>query len=67
MVDLIGNIMTMIETFTSIALNDPVSAVLILFGSLFVGGGMLVFAYLSLGAVVDFVTPDFSEGPARQA
>ena len=67
MVDLIGNVTTMINEFTNIALSDPLSAILILFGSLFVGGSVLAFTYLSLGAVVDLVTPEVSEGPARQA
>jgi len=67
MVDLIGNLTTMITEFTNIALSDPLSAILILFGSLFVGGSVLAFTYLTLGAVVDLVTPEVSEGPARQA
>ncbi|MFD1587896.1 hypothetical protein ACFR9U_12985 [Halorientalis brevis] len=67
MVDLIGNVTTMITEFTNIALSDPLSAILILFGSLFVGGSVLAFTYLTLGAVVDLVTPEVSEGPARQA
>ncbi len=67
MVDLIGNVTTMINEFTNIALSDPLSAILILFGSLFVGGSVLAFTYLTLGAIVDLVTPEVSEGPARQA
>lgn len=60
MVDLIGNITTMIEVFTNIALSDPLSAVALATGSLFFAFSFAVFGYLLLGAVADTVTPDLS-------
>jgi len=60
MVDPIGNIATMIEVFTNIALSDPLSAIALATGSLFFALSFAVFGYLVLGAAADFVTPDLS-------
>lgn len=57
MVDLIGNLTQMVELFTTAATADPLSALLILGGAVFVGGPMLVLTYLTLGAIVDLFVP----------
>jgi hypothetical protein len=57
MVDLIGNLTEMVELFTQAATADPLSALLILGGAFFVGGPMVVFAYLTLGAIADLFVP----------
>jgi hypothetical protein len=68
MASLIGSIPQLVTEFTRIALSDPLSAISMAFGSAFIGLSVLAFAYLSLGAVVDLVTPDLSSRkPPRQA
>lgn len=68
MASLLGSIPQLITEFTRIALSDPLAAISMAFGSAFIGLAVLVFVYLTLGSVVDLVTPDISSrGPPRQA
>ena len=55
--DLLNSIVDMPGKFVDVATHDPISAILVAFGALFVGGAVLAGAYLGLGAVVDLVRP----------
>jgi len=67
MVNVIGNITEMITQFTNIALSDPLSAISLAFGSLFIAVSVGAFGYLALGAAVDLVTPERSREPPQRA
>ncbi|WP_134668809.1 hypothetical protein [Halorussus marinus] len=58
MVNLVQNVLDMISLFTDVALNTPVTALLLLVGFVFVAGSSLMLAYLVAGAVVDLLTPE---------
>lgn len=68
MVDLIGTNVPLATESANVPLtdilttilSDPLSVISILFGALFIGGAMLALGYLSIGAVLDLVTPDLS-------
>lgn len=51
--------------FADVATRDPLSAVLVAFGALFVFGAVLVMGYLTLGAIADFVTAPFRDLGSR--
>ncbi|MBX0295374.1 hypothetical protein [Haloarcula nitratireducens] len=52
--------------FVTIAMSDPLSAILIVVGALLVGVASAVFGYLSLGAVVSlFMRPGSGRSPPR--
>jgi len=54
--------------FLDIATRDPISAVLIAFGALFVFASVGAFGVLTLGAVLDLVTPSrIGREPPREA
>lgn len=55
--ELIGDAIEAPGVFAEVAMNDPISAVLLLAGFGFVGFASAVMGYLTLGAAVDFVTP----------
>lgn len=67
MVDIIGNVVELVTQIAGIAASDPLSGILVLFGALFMGVSMLAFAYLTLGAVVDLVTPEKSRAQSPKA
>jgi hypothetical protein len=67
MVDPIADLAEAASQFTDVALSDPLSAILLAFGGLFLGISSLAVAYLGLGAVVDLVTPDVSREPPLRA
>jgi len=68
MASLLGSIPKLVTEFTRIALSDPLAAISMAFGSLFIALSVGVFAYLALGAVADTVLPDFSSRePPQQA
>jgi len=48
---------TIVEAIELIALSDPISTVLFLFGGLLTGASVLVLGWLAAGAAVEFVTP----------
>jgi hypothetical protein len=54
-IDLVENVTTAIELFTEVALQDPLSGVLLAFGTLFVGVSVAVFGGLSVGGAFSFV------------
>ena len=58
--ELLDSIISFPDRFIDIALSDPLSALLIAFGALFVGASSAVFGYLTLGAAVDLIMPDVS-------
>lgn len=63
MASIIQNVADLIGYFTDVALSNPLSALLLLFGFLFVAGASAVFGYLTAGAIVDFIVP---ESPGRR-
>lgn len=48
---------TIVEAVREIALTDPISTVLFLLGGLLIGASVAVFGGLTLGALVEFVSP----------
>lgn len=64
---LVDSIVSMPEKFADVATHDPLSAVLMLFGALFVFGAVGAFGYLSLGALADLLTPASATEPRREA
>lgn len=58
--DLIDSIVAFPGEFADVAAHDPLSAVLLLLGAVLIVFSMGVFGYLTLGALVDLVTPDLS-------
>ena len=66
--ELVRSIIDMPGQFIEIALFDPLSAILILIGALFVGAASAVFGYLSLGAAVSLVMrPGSGQSPPPEA
>lgn len=47
--------------FADVAAQGPIEAILVAFGALFVLGASAVFGVLTLGAVVDLLTPESME------
>ena len=58
--DLIDSIVSMPGEFATVANHDPLAAVLVAVGAVFMLVSFGVFGYLTLGALVDLVTPDLS-------
>jgi len=54
--ELLDSIIEMPGQFADVAMHDPLSAVLIAFGALFVTLAVGAFGYLSLGALVSFLS-----------
>ncbi|WP_254279825.1 hypothetical protein [Haloarcula marina] len=66
--ELVQSIIDMPGRFVDVALADPLSAILILFGALFVGVASAVFGYLSLGAFFSlFIRPGSGRSPPQEA
>lgn len=64
LVELVQSIIDMPGKFIDIALFDPLSALLILVGALFVGAASAVFGYLTLGAALSlFMRPGSGQSP----
>ncbi|WP_136689452.1 hypothetical protein [Halorhabdus amylolytica] len=55
--DLLDSIVEMPARFVDVAMHDPIGAVLIAFGALFVGLAVLAGGVLSLGAALDLLRP----------
>ena len=67
LVELIQSIIDMPGRFIEIALFDPLSAILILIGAVFVGVSSAVFGYLTVGAAVSLVMrPGSGQSPPPQ-
>lgn len=63
--ELIQSIIDMPGEFADVATADPLSAVLVAIGGLLTFAAMAVFGGLTLGAVVDLLTPETSGPPRR--
>jgi hypothetical protein len=55
--DLVASVLELPGAFGAVAANDPLSAVLLVVGLVFLGLSSGTIGYLALGAVVDLVTP----------
>lgn len=66
MVWLIDNLVTAGELFGTVARTDPLSAILLALGALFVAFSSAVFGYLALGGVLEPFVPEHLDRPARR-
>jgi MFS superfamily sulfate permease-like transporter len=74
MIPLVGHVIVLaqegggpgLEALAGNLLSNPLSIVLLLIGALLIGVSVLVLGYLTLGAVIEFVVPDVSQGPPPQ-
>ena len=57
-VRLLNNVFELVSDFTRIATGDPLSAILLLFGAVFVLFSVGVFGYLAAGALVSGIIPE---------
>jgi len=64
--ELVGSIVEMGPRFADVALADPLSALLVVVGAVLVGVASAVLGVLAIGAVVDFLVPEFSREPPQQ-
>lgn len=58
--EFVDSVLAMPREFGTVVAGGPVEALLVLIGALLVAVSMGVFGYLTLGALVDLVTPDLS-------
>jgi|AntRauMinimDraft_4_1070384.scaffolds.fasta_scaffold00015_107 hypothetical protein len=58
MVWVIDNLVSMLEHFTTAATTDPLSAIGVLFGALFVGAASVAFGGLAVAGLVDPLLPE---------
>jgi hypothetical protein len=63
--ELLNSVIEMPFKFAEIAMHDPISAVLLAFGSLFVVASVGAFGYLTFGAVVDFLSTENATAPPQ--
>ena len=65
---LLGNVVELVETFTDVALQvDPLSALLLAFGAIFVLSAAGLFGYLAIGGLLSGLIPDnFGRTPPQQ-
>jgi len=61
--ELVNSLIEMPGHFADVAMHDPISAVLIAFGALFVVAPSAALGYLSLGAFLSLFTVDTSPPP----
>lgn len=66
MAGIIQNLVDMVGYFTDAALAFPTSIIMLAMGFVLVTGSVLVFAYLTAGAVVDLFIPESAGRPPRQ-
>lgn len=65
---LVDSIAEMGPAFLDVATRDPISAVLVAFGALFVFASVGAFGALTVGALVDAITPSrLGREPPREA
>ena len=63
---LVGSALELADKIAAVATAGPLSAILVVVGALIFAVSMGVFGVLSLGAVLDFVTPDsIGQAPRR--
>lgn len=66
-VRLLGDLLVMPQIFLrEVVLTDPISAILVAFGTLFVGGAVGVFGYVVLGAFATALPQIGRAPPAEQ-
>jgi len=65
MVWIVDNVATLVEEFLGVATTDPLSFLLLATGAALVGAASLAMGYLTLGAAVDALVPDFTQGSSR--
>lgn len=65
--ELVDSVVAMPSEFATVVGNDPVSAVLVAVGTLLMVVSFGVLGYLTLGAVVEFLTPDLGGRAPPQA
>jgi hypothetical protein len=65
--ELLESALQLPQEIAGVATRDPLSAVLVLVGSLMLALSVGAFGYLTLGAVVDLVTPSIGREPPREA
>jgi len=58
MVWVIDNLVSMLEHFTTAATTDPISALGVLFGALFVGAASVAFGGLAVAGLVELLLPE---------
>lgn len=63
---LVDSIVEMPDLFADVAAVDPLSALLLVVGALLVGVSVGVFGVLSLGAVLNLVSPELESGRSRR-
>ena len=66
MVWIIDNLVTAVDLFGTVARTDPLSAVLLALGALFVAVSSVVFGYLALGGLLEPLAPEHLDHPARR-
>ena len=55
---LLGNVLDLADTFTDVAFSDPLSAVLMVSGAVFVLFSVGVLGYLATGALLSGIIPE---------
>jgi|GEM_PF-1032290 hypothetical protein len=63
---LVSEIQTVVDSFTTVASVDPLSAALIVVGGLITGGASLAFGGIVAGAVFDAIGDAVSREPPRE-
>ena len=63
--ELLNSVIEMPFRFAEVAMHDPLSAVLVAFGALFVGLAVGAFGYLTLGAAVAFLSVERPQAPPQ--
>lgn len=53
-----GNALELVRLFADVARADPLAAVLLVAGAVLVGGPVLLFGYLTVGAVLEALTTE---------
>lgn len=66
MVWVIDNLVTLVQEFTAVATNGPLSAVLLALGAILTIFASLFFGYLVAGGLLDLLTPDVGSGRSTQ-
>lgn len=63
--ELLDSAIEMPFKFAEVAMHDPLSAILIAFGALFVGLAVGAFGYLTVGGIVAFLSVERSTAPPQ--
>ncbi|MFC6862790.1 hypothetical protein ACFQGE_04860 [Halomicroarcula sp. GCM10025817] len=63
--ELVTSVLEMPGKFLTVALNDPLAAVMLLVGAVITTLSVAAFGYLSLGAALSLLTPSGGRRPPR--